>query len=279
MSLIDPAAREQYEQDGVCLLRGILSAEDLERLEQAYQFTFEHPGPGARALYPEDGGRFYQDGSNMENWDYYAALLKEGKLPEICRELWGSHDVWFMNEQVFLKEGGHTRRTPWHQDASYTPYDGAKLAIMWINFDPVAKEDSLEFVRGSHKRTIYSGPAFDPGDDTAPLTPTSTLPRMPDIERERDRWDIISFAVDPGDVVVFHNRTLHGGGATSPNNRRRTLSLRFFGNDVIRVSRDDRSAEKTASQLDPGLMSGWGGLVKSLTPGQALSTHEAFRRL
>ena len=136
--------------------------------------------------------------------------------------------------EAFLKEGGEARRTPWHQDASYTPYGGERLAIMWINFDPVAKEDSLEFVRGSHRGPLYNGPGFDPSDDTRPAFAASAMPRIPDIEQERLKWDIVSFAVEPGDVIVFHNRILHGGGATRPGLRRRTLSLRFFCDDVVR---------------------------------------------
>jgi ectoine hydroxylase-related dioxygenase (phytanoyl-CoA dioxygenase family) len=49
--------------------------------------------------------------------------------------------------------------------------------------------------------------------------------RLPNIEAERARWDIVSWAVEPGDVLVFHPGMLHGGAPTSPGSRRRTLSL------------------------------------------------------
>jgi ectoine hydroxylase-related dioxygenase (phytanoyl-CoA dioxygenase family) len=58
------------------------------------------------------------------------------------------------------------------------------------------------------------------------------LPRLPDIEKERERYDIVSFPVEPGDVVAFHPSMLHGGGPTPAGGRRRTLTLRFFGDDV-----------------------------------------------
>ena len=201
---------------------------------------------------------------------------------DICSALWGAADVWVRNEQVFLKEGGTARRTPWHQDASYTPYGGERLAVMWINFDPVDQADSLEFVRGSHRGPLFSGPGFDPVDDTRPAWADSPLPRIPDIERERERWDIVSFAVEPGDVVVFHNRTLHGGGGTRPGRRRRTLSLRFFGDDVVREVRGEAPASERRSQggqVDAELLSGWGGLVESLAPGEPLHHRPEFFRL
>jgi hypothetical protein len=166
-----------------------------------------------------------------------------------------------MYEQVFLKEGGESRRTPWHQDSSYLPIDGSQIAVMWI--DSVAKNDSLEFVRGSHHGTMYDGSRFDPNDDTAPIYGDGSLPRLPNIEAERSRWDIVSWAVEPGDVIVFHPGVLHGGAATHRGTRRRTLSLRFFGVDaryagptyqqaIGRSRRPAASVFARAAALSPG---------------------------
>jgi hypothetical protein len=43
----------------------------------------------------------------------YRRSLEELQAPDVIAELWNSPDVWFMYEQVFLKEGGESRRTPW----------------------------------------------------------------------------------------------------------------------------------------------------------------------
>jgi ectoine hydroxylase-related dioxygenase (phytanoyl-CoA dioxygenase family) len=144
----------------------------------------------------------------------------------------GADEVWFMYEQVFLKEGGESRRTPWHQDSSYLAVGGEHLAVAWITFDPVAREESLEFVKGSHRGPLYNGSRFELGDDTAPLYRGAALPRLPDIEAQRERFEIVSFAVAPGDVVLFHPAMLHGGAPTRPGQRRRTLTLRHFGPDA-----------------------------------------------
>jgi len=138
-----------------------------------------------------------------------------------------------MYEQVFKKSGGATRRTPWHQDSPYLPVDGDDLAVMWISFDSLRSEQSLEFVRGSHKGVMYDGSRFSPKDDTAPLFGDGSLPRLPDIEADRASWPIVSYAVEPGDVLIFHPGVLHGGAPTDAELNRRTLSLRFFGNDAV----------------------------------------------
>ena len=74
--------------------------------------------------------------------------------------------------------------------------------MAWITFDAVTAAESLEFVRGSHRGVLYNGSSFELGDDTAPLHPNAAMPRLPDIEADRGAFDIVSFAVEPGDVVA-----------------------------------------------------------------------------
>ena len=225
------ARRDAFAKDGVVLLRGALDRAALAEAQRAYEWSLAHPSRSA-STFPGSDGVFYQDLANREAWPAYERLVRESRAADLAGELWGSDQVWFMYEQVFRKEGGRTRRTPWHQDTSYLPIAGERLVVMWISFDPVARENSLEFVRGSHRGTLYDGSRFDARDDTAPLYGDGSMPRLPDIERERERFDIVSFAVEPGDVVAFHPSLLHGGAPTVAGGRRRTLSLRFFGDDV-----------------------------------------------
>ena len=129
-------------------------------------------------------------------------MLRATPIADLVTSLWGDPQIWFMYEQVFLKDGGENRRTPWHQDASYLNVDGDHLAVVWITFEPVAQQDCLEFVRGSHRGTLYNTSAFNADDETMPIF--DGLPRLPDIEADRAAFDIVSWAIDPGDVLVFH---------------------------------------------------------------------------
>jgi ectoine hydroxylase-related dioxygenase (phytanoyl-CoA dioxygenase family) len=225
--------RKQFRSDGVVCIRSALDRDSMAMAEESYNWSLAHPGPYASQFQGTPGSpdKFYQDLLNGKVLTGYRHLLETSNAADIVAELWDSPDVWFFYEQVFLKEGGESRRTPWHQDASYLPIDGEQLAVMWITFDPVSKADCLEFVRASHHGILYDGSRFEPGDDTAPLY--GTLPRLPDIEAARDRFDILSWDVDPGDVLIFHPAMLHGGAPTHRARRRRTLSLRFFGDDAV----------------------------------------------
>ncbi len=238
-SVVSDAVRKEFRDNGVVFLEQALDAEALRMSEAAFDWSLKHPSSGA-ANFPskEDAAAvFYQDLANPNAVPAYRDMLEASPAADIAAAIWGTSDVWFMYEQVFLKQGGKSRRTPWHQDSSYLPVDGENLAVMWIPFERLAKENSLELVRGSHHGTLYNGSRFDVADDTAPIYPEETLPRLPNIEADRARWDIVSWAMAPGDVLVFHPAMLHGGAPTLPSQRRRTLSLRFFGDDAVYTPR------------------------------------------
>ncbi len=261
--------------DGVVCVRNVLDAESLALAQAAFDWSLAHPSPAANR-YAGGDGTFYQDLANPKAPAAYRELLERSKAADVAAALWGRDDVWFMYEQVFLKEGGESRRTPWHQDSSYLPIDGSQIAVMWISFDPVAKSDSLEFVRGSHRGVMYDGSRFDPNDDTAPLYGDGSLPRLPNIEAERSRWDIVSWAVEPGDVLVFHPGVLHGGAATHRGTRRRTLSLRFFGEDAVYALRPGMSGRRRP--VDDPEASVFARAAAALSPGDPLR-HPGFPKL
>ena len=146
----------------------------------------------------------------------------------IIRKLFSGDHAWFMYEQVFKKYGGDTRRTPWHQDTPYLPVRGNDLAVLWITFDALDEQRSLEFVRKSHRGVLYDGSAFDHNHDTRGLYNDPAFPLLPDKESRRDDFDLVAFPVELGGVVVFHPSTLHGGGPTHQSETRRALSLGFL---------------------------------------------------
>jgi len=231
---VTPALREAYARDGVVLLKGALEAPALAAAQAAWQWSVDNPGPGASRI-PSRASEatFYQDLYNPRCLEGYTAMLQASPLPAIIADIWGAPDIWFMYEQVFLKEGGEARRTPWHQDSSYLAVAGEHLAVAWITFESMGVADTLEFVRGSHRGPLYDGSRFDLNDDTAPLHGGGSLPRLPDIEARRAEFDIVAFPTEPGDVVLFHPATLHGGAPTHAGMRRRTLTLRFFGQNAV----------------------------------------------
>lgn len=241
---------DPYERDGVIHIPHAFSQADMEILQAAYDWKLANPGIRAQWLYPESGAKFLQAGGYSIEHPTFQRLFRETPLAKLVASLFRSGPVWYIGEQLFYKEGGgrsgQARRTPWHQDSSYLPFAGNKIAVVWINLDSVPEDCALEVVRGSHKGVTYNGSMFDPEDDTAPLYLDAPMPRLPDIEAERDKWDIVARAADPGDVLVFHTAALHGGGGTRPGGLRRSITFRFIGDDVVKVL---RPSVRTDSQV------------------------------
>lgn len=251
--ILEPDVSRRFKEDGVVHLANVLSGATMEMAAAAYQWSLANPGPGSAQLPSAGSGDFYQDLANPAAFKAYDKLLRNSEIGPLVSSLWGGTSVWYMYEQVFRKSGGTTRRTPWHQDLPYLPVRGEQLAVMWISFDPVPQEQALEFILGSHRGPIYDGSRFDPEDDTAPLYGDGSLPRLPDIEAERQRWPIVSWATQPGDVLVFHPGVLHGGAPTTAETERRTLSLRFFGDDAVVAARPGKQGVEQATTPDPGV--------------------------
>ncbi len=241
------------DRDGVVHIPGMLSQAALDDVLGAFNWTMNHPGPGYTE-FPGDPGSL-QDLSNPAAYEAYSAMLERSPVPKFLKELWGGSPVWFMYEQVFYKEGT-SNRTPWHQDTSYQPVAGQHLGVVWISLDPVNSQETLEYCLGSHKGPLFNATSFKPGDPTDPLYKTGNLPRLPDIETERDQWNIKGWATEPGDVVLFHPSVLHGGGAPGANGRRRTLTLRFFGEDAVYASRPGPTAAPRVQGLHESLKDG-----------------------
>ena len=251
------AAARALDEDGAVHLPGALTAEGLARVEAGVDAALASPSAHAKRFYPKEAATFHEDTGHR-----LIGVVREAGIDTTLAALWGLPDFWYLGEQLFLKQGGRARRrTPWHQDTSYLRMMGSQLVACWISLDPLPKRHCLEFVRGSHRGTLYNGSAFAADDDTAPLYRDSLLPRLPDIEADRTGWDILSWDVEPGDLIFFHllgRAARRGEEHGARRMRRRTVSLRFLGPDVVYDGRprDERGAQEGNDVALSGMYAG-----------------------
>jgi hypothetical protein len=231
--------RQAFLDDGAVLVKGVLNAEQLAQCRAAFDWAVENPGPNAFRIFDGTEQQSHNDNANPLAKARLDELMPSLPFGQLFAELWVSDHVWYFAEEVFLKAGGRGSRTPWHQDTSYLRWAGMHWGNTWISFVSVPKQNALEIIRGSHRGIRYDGTTFrDPHDPTQPLHGGGALPRLPDIEAQRkldpDAHDILSWATEPGDVVVVHPGALHGGGAPldAAFPARHTLVFRFFGDDA-----------------------------------------------
>lgn len=233
------AMKQEFARDGATVARKLFTPEQLQRVRDSFEYGVVHPSPLARQLFVGTDDAHFNDFSNPDNVDHYVALIKELGLDDFMASLWDSQNIWFLGEELFIKSGGKSGRSPWHQDTSYLSATGDHVANLWISFERLPRANALEIVRGSHRATQYDGAAYaDPDDPTRPVWGDGTLPRLPDIEAERRRnpasWDVISWDLEPGDVLVLHSGSLHGGApVTAACPTRHTLVLRFYGDQMF----------------------------------------------
>ena len=231
--------------DGATVVRGLFDGTTMVRLQELYDYCFEHPSP--LALSSERGeDKSYTDmlNSDPKVRELTEKALEDQPIGEMLSEVWGSEHVWYLTEEIFLRESkGNKNRGVFHQDSSLAPWEGEHWANFWISFDPVPEENALEILKGTHLGPQYDYVPYDPEDPGnqskrgKPFWGTQIdppWPAAPDIEAglatDPPSWEVIGWGVEPGDVVVFHPHVIHGGAATGPRYpRRRTLSLRFFG--------------------------------------------------
>lgn len=235
------ATRKQFFEDGAVLIKNCLSAEQLAQCRAAFDWAVENHGPNAFRIFNGTAQETHNDNANPRAKARLDALMPSLPFGKLCADLWGSKHVWYFAEEVFLKAGGKGGRTPWHQDTSYLPWEGNHWANAWISFEAVPKKNALEIVRGSHHGPRYDGTTFrNPDDPTEPLHGADArpaLPRLPHIDAERARdpraYDVVSWASDPGDVLLLHPNSLHGGASVDADfPARHTLVFRFFGDDA-----------------------------------------------
>jgi len=225
--------RNTFQQDGVVKLPGVIDAKLLEQLNRCFDRSVNNPGP--IVFGSSEGDEFsFVDYDNPESRAIYAKAVSDSPFGHIAATLWGSDFVGFLCEEIFWKKG-KAATTPWHQDTSFLPWAGEHLANFWIPLVSHSAEYALQVVRGSHKGIMYDGTTFISDDPTEPLWgKNGNFPRLPnisaDLTADPTSWDIVSFDVEPGDLIVMHPHCLHGGGAADEKMpERRTLVLRFFG--------------------------------------------------
>ncbi|MCR9255936.1 MAG: phytanoyl-CoA dioxygenase family protein [Alphaproteobacteria bacterium] len=227
---LDAETLAAYRKHGAVVLRGVFTGW-VDALRDGVDFNFAHPSPDGKIYQGDEGkGRFLSDYCNWRRIPAYRDFIFNSPAAALAGQLMDSRRVQLFHEHVLIKEAATAVPTPWHQDAPYYCVAGPKTVSLWVPLDPVPRDRSLEFIAGSHlwdKRfqpQRFNGQALNDGDG---------LEGVPDIEGDRDRYDILGWAVEPGDAIAFDFRTVHGAPAnTSKTAMRRAFSLRLVGDDI-----------------------------------------------
>jgi len=143
-------------------------------------------------------------------------------------------DLLMWRTNFFNKEPGG-KEIPWHQDRNYWPLEPEIVVSAWLAIDRADTENScVQVVPGTHKKLIQHVKIKE-GD--AKSFAEEADPDAIDISNKRD------IILEPGQFLLFNERTLHHSEANRSNRRRMGLAIRVIIPQV-RVTKFDSENHK-----------------------------------
>jgi ectoine hydroxylase-related dioxygenase (phytanoyl-CoA dioxygenase family) len=192
----------------------------------------------------DDAGRFWDDYCNWQRIPEFERFAFESGIGQLAAAVMRSKTAQLFHEHVLVKEPGASRPTPWHSDGPYYFVEGPQTVSFWIPLDPVPVESTLRLIRGSHlwDSSVHpvswtTGDGFY-GDDAS--THSAGFRPAPDPDASSEEFEILEWAMQPGDAVAFNFGTVHGAHGSA--NLRRAFSLRMVGDDSRYVQRKGRTS-------------------------------------
>lgn len=227
-----------FQRDGAVVVRGLF-ADWVDVMAEGVAQNMAKPGKYASENDVSEG-RFFDDYCNWERIEPFVDVIRNSLAAQLAATAMQSTSAQIFHDHVLVKEPGTPKATPWHQDSPYYFVEGAQTVSMWMPLDPV-REASLRFIAGSHRwdklvRPVSWSDDSDFYDSDQEWTP------VPDPDANPDDNQVLEWAMEPGDAVLFDFRTAHGARGNTSGMRRRALSLRWVGDDARFVQRPGRTS-------------------------------------
>lgn len=203
--------------------------------------------------------RLFTDRYLWRHNDVIHRFVHDSGCARLAAQAMGSNSARFYFDHLLIKKVNTPTITPWHQDAPYWPFRGKQIASIWLALTPVTVEGSgMEFIRGSHFDDVYYLPEVFGGADnkSGQWANEQQGVAVPDIDANREEYDIVSFDMAPGDALIFSAWILHGArGNSSSTQDRVALSTRWLGDDVLWDPREgvDPTVDPAQVLVEPGM--------------------------
>jgi phytanoyl-CoA hydroxylase len=227
-----------FDTDGFVVIRGFLSADQLQRLQDNLDRYIREIVPSL-----PDSDAFYDDKSRPETLKqmqrieqhdlFFAEYLHDPLWTSTAAALFGEPVRAPTGFEWFNKPPGTQHPTPPHQDNFYFCLTPPKVLTMWVALDSVDEENGcLRYIKGSHR------PGLRPHHRTKTLGFSQGISDYSDDDRALE----VAVPAQPGDVLIHQGNTIHRADA----NRSLTRHRRSFGVVIEAESckRDEEAFEK-----------------------------------
>jgi len=210
--ILDAREIADYERDGLLVIRGLFSADELQPLREAYQ---QDPSINGSIYGMEDRqgkGHPFCTWTEMGD-DIIGMLPRMARVVETAEALLGEA-CYHWHSKFSIKTSSCQARVEWHQDYGSWYDDGLlfpQLLTMGLAIEPVTRANGcVQFIPGSHHlgRIVPTAPGGS-------LEPFSAR-----VERAKERLGLVHVEMDVGDAVFFHCNVLHGSGLNETETER-----------------------------------------------------------
>jgi phytanoyl-CoA hydroxylase len=225
--------REQYERDGVVQVEGLLDAEEIATIRQAFmeQVERDRTGLGVVDDLSEDDilsryPRLVQPHRrpDLAVGELARRYLVDPRIVDVVTELVGP--VWGAQSMFYFKPPT-ARGQAMHQDNYFLRAHPETCIAAWIAIDDCdAENGALAVVPGSHAMEVVCPEEADSAESF-----TNNLVRPP------EGMESVQTEMRAGDVLFFHGSVVHGSLPNTSSDRfRRSLILHFVPQGSIEVS-------------------------------------------
>ena len=229
---------KDFQRDGVVMIPGAM-ADWVETMRAGVARNLDNPSEFAS----ENGvtqGRFFDDYVNWTRIPEFERIVRESPAADMAARIMQSKTAQFFHDHVLVKESGTPTPTPWHQDQPYYFVEGEQTVSFWMPLDPV-RDASLRFIAGSHRWDKPVRPVSW-ADNSDFYDADHDWIEVPDPDANPGDFTVLEWPMQPGDVVLFDFRTVHGARGNASGRGRRALSLRWVGDDARYVERPGRTS-------------------------------------
>lgn len=257
---------DTYHRDGVVLLKTMFDAEWIDILSRGLTRNCENPTHRARTWDRDAEGRtMFWDSQAWQGIEEYKQFIFHSPAAELAGKLLKAAEINFFFDAVFVRSPGTQFSTPWHQDEPYWTIEGYDTCTIWMPLVPVKKKNALAFVPGSHLNNQifdqYNFGNLNP-DGKADVDQVNfsgiAEESIPDIDADPERYNVVSWDMQPGDCIAFNSRVMHGGsGKLDESQGLSVFTSKWLGDDARVKFREcgmdpDHSAIMTEYGLKPG---------------------------